>query len=82
MNRQRLAAGGAAAVIAAGIAIGAAAAPVSAASPAPQRITSTQQLGDSLRAAVAAEQQRDGVLSDGTVGKAAMSPSSVSAPAC
>ncbi|KLI96691.1 hypothetical protein ABZ114_26525 [Streptomyces albidoflavus] len=68
MKHTRLTATSAAAVIAAGLALGAAA-PASAAPAAVERITSTQQLQDVLRTAIAAEETREGTLGESAVGR-------------
>ncbi|MEV4948942.1 hypothetical protein [Streptomyces sp. NPDC053755] len=62
MKKNRLAAGGAAVVIAAGIAVGAAAAPASAASA--ERIGSVQELHTHLAKAVELEAAQAGTLGD------------------
>ncbi|WP_103533403.1 hypothetical protein [Streptomyces sp. SM11] len=68
MKHTRLTATSAAAVIAAGLAI-VAAAPASAAPAEAERITSVQQFQAALQTAIAAEQTREGVLGEGTVGR-------------
>ncbi|MEV7414420.1 hypothetical protein [Streptomyces sp. NPDC089919] len=68
MKHTRLSATGAAAVIAAGIAVGAAT-PATAAPAKPERITSTAQLHASLAKAVLQEQTATGVLGGGVVGR-------------
>ncbi|MFE6049729.1 hypothetical protein ACFQ6N_03130 [Kitasatospora sp. NPDC056446] len=70
MKHTRLTATGAAALIAAGLAV-AGAAPASAAPAKAERITSAQQLQQSLQQAIALEQTQSGRLSTGPVGRAA-----------
>ncbi|MFJ6938738.1 hypothetical protein [Streptomyces sp. NPDC101132] len=65
MNQKRLAAGGAAAVIAAGLALTVVGAANAEPAARPERITSVQQLHESLRQAV--EQERPQALA-GTIG--------------
>ncbi|WP_063752737.1 hypothetical protein [Streptomyces sp. NRRL S-350] len=71
MKHTRLTATGAAALIAAGLAV-AGAAPASAAPAKAERITSIQQLHESLQQAIAIEQTQNGQLSSDSVGRAAL----------